>query len=344
LASTWVSSELFLLFLQLSFLSTGAYSNNNLGYGAYPECWSVQAGCGQYATQAVQTWIQAGGRRIDNANSYQDQSAVGLGIRNSGVAREELFILSKIGPSLPMGYADAMEQFQIILANLSTTYVDMLLIHWPWQNPSQGNVTNNSTQPSQEPSCNPGTSSYNMTTCRLDTWRALVDIFNAGGARAIGVSNYNSTYFDEIIAAGMPLPSLVQNPFHLYHSVAEQATIDYCRQHNILFLGYSPLGVPDWHKFPTNGTKGLPAVTELTDPVVLNIAAAHGVTPAQVLLAWQYQSGIPFNPRTLNRAHMLENLNVFDINLTPAELNSLWTRPQSTCDIDNWYECMPVTN
>lgn len=78
-------------------LGTGAYSNNAaVGNGGYPECWSTSAGCGAWARSSVSTWLSVGGRRIDAANSYQDQVDVGLGMADSGVPREEIFLLSKV--------------------------------------------------------------------------------------------------------------------------------------------------------------------------------------------------------------------------------------------------------
>ena len=134
--------------------------------------------------------------------------------------------------------------------------MDLLLIHWPWQSKSAGNVTSNTTQ-STDPACNTTSPVYSESGCRLSTWKALVQIWASGGARAIGVSNYNVTHLQvrlfsalrsllclcvccdhtlviassttvyllfnacccasqEIVDAGMVLPSVNQMPFHLY--------------------------------------------------------------------------------------------------------------------------------
>ena len=192
-------------------LGTGAYSNDpSVGYGGYPECWSTSAGCGAWTQQAVSTWLSRGGRRIDAANSYQDQKDVGIGMAASGVPRSEIFLLSKVGPSNPLGYNDSLAQFETILSDMNTTYVDALLIHWPWQSASQGNVSHNTSVPSSDPACIPATATYDEKGCRLSTWRALVSIFNSGRARSIGVSNYNVSHMQEIIDAGMMLPSINQ--------------------------------------------------------------------------------------------------------------------------------------
>ena len=231
-------------------LGTGAYSNNAaVGYGGYPECWSTSAGCGGFARQAVGAWLSAGGRRIDAANSYQDMADVGAALAASGVPRSELFILQKVGPSFPLGYADSLKQFEDIKAAMNVSYVDALLVHWPWPSASKGNVTNNATQ-SSDPLCNTtALATYDEVGCRLSTWRAMLEIYRAGGARSIGVSNYNVSHFEEIAAAGLPLPALTQSPFHIYLSGAQMDVTSYCWRNGITFLGYSPFGVPDYKVF-----------------------------------------------------------------------------------------------
>ena len=80
----------------------------------------------------------------------------------------------------------------------------------------------------------------------------------------------------------------------------------------------------------------------LDDPVLLAVAAAHpGFSPAQVVLAWMWALNIPTNPRTLRLDHMDENLSALNgqLVLTEGEMAALSSRPQTTCDIDKWYEC-----
>lgn len=254
------------------------------------------------------------------------------------MTRGELFVLSKVGPSNPLGYNDSLAQFDALLRDLQTPYVDALLVHWPWQSASKGNVTNNATA-STDPLCNTTSAAYSEAGCRLSTWRAVVDIWRSGRALAIGVSNFNLTHFEEIAAAGLPLPSLTQSPFHLYRSATQMDVINYCLKNDIVFLGYSPFGVPDYKVYPTAGGV-LPAANQLQDPVVLAAAAAHGATPAQVLLAWQWALGVPTNPRSMNSTHMVDNLAAYDLVLTQAEIHALSARAQDMCDFDaDWYEC-----
>jgi len=178
---------------------------------------------------------------------------------------------------------------------------------------------------------------YDERLCRLSTWRAMLHILDTGRARAVGVSNFNITHLQEIVDAGLRLPSVNQCPFHLYRSTSQQALRDYCKAHNITFWGYSPLGVPDVQIFPT--TTGM-SWTPMEDPAVVKIAQTHGVTPAQVLLQWQYALGIPTNPRSQNAEHMRENLNSYSFTLTDDEIKTLSSGAQDMCKIDgSWYEC-----
>lgn len=314
-------------------LGTGAYGNNSTNCSAWPETWR-DGPCAQTVINAVVSWLQMaynGGVRsirLDQANSYGDTTTVGTAIAQSGVPRENIWLLTKVGNGLAMGYADITAEFATILGNMSISYVDTVLIHWP-----------TATAPSQEPACNAGDPSYNATFCRLESWRALVDIWKSGGARSIGVSNYNASELQEIVDAGMPLPAINQIPFNLYRSSSQMATISWCLRHGVVVNAYSPLGVPDYHTYPT--TTGM-SPKMLDDPVLLSITAAHpGFTPAQVVLAWLWALNIPTNPRTLRLDHMDENLSALggQLVLTEGEVAALSSRPQSFCDIDKWYEC-----
>ena len=115
----------------------------------------------------------------------------------------------------------------------------------------------------------------------------------------------------------------------------------WCARWGIALNAYSPLGVPDWHTFPS-GSTGMSATT-LADPVVAAIARAHNRTAAAVMINWLWFGlGAVTNPRTRDPAHMAENLfSSYDFRLTDGEVNALSSRPQSWCSVDNWYECAP---
>ena len=314
-------------------LGTGGYGATHNAYGQYPECWMEIANCGNYTVAAVKQWLALGGRRLDAADSYDTQYSVGVAMAESGVARSDIFLLSKTGNWNPMGYNDTLSQFDFLLEQMNTTYTDLLLNHWPTSPAS----------PTVDPLCDPKKpATYDAKACRLSTWRAYVEIWTSGKSRAIGVANYGISDLQEIIDAGMPLPAVNQVPYHLYNAGHQQPLKAFCAAHGIVLLSYSPLGIPDWHAFPT---PALPANSTLADPVVLAAAAAHApATPAQVLLAWLFQQQMPSNPRSMSAAHMAENLAVFSmgLELSAAEMAALSSRPLDLCSADNsFYECVP---
>lgn len=202
------------------------------------------------------TFMQLGGRRLDNSASYHNQYYVAKAMNASSLSRDSLFITTKVGSYLPMGGAEALSQFSTFLRVTGLGKADLTLIHWPTC------VTQGCE--SSTPSCQWTQPTYDEKECRLDTWRALVSLLNAGQTRAIGVSNYNETHIQEIIDAGLPLPSVNQCPFNLWHSKDAQPgqLLDFCKQHNILYNGYSPFGVPDRKTYPASFPKTMLEVSE----------------------------------------------------------------------------------
>merc|ERR1712232_1263543 len=144
--------------------------------------------------------------------------------------------------------------------DMQLEYVDLLLVHWPDDRESEGNV-DNPDDLSADSSCHGGTA--DGPRCRLSTWKAMVEIWKSGGARAIGVSNWNTSHLAEMVDSKLPLPAVNQNPFHLYNH--QDDVRRFCKKHDILFNGYSPFGVPDWHTFPNDV------------PAILNHATVTGI-------------------------------------------------------------------
>ena len=299
-------------YMPITGAGSGGYSGlMNNSYGSYPECFNACAdpqcaspdppgfqGCGEYVQASIASWLQLGGRRVDNSDSYHNQKAVGSAMRASGVAREELFFTTKVGAYLPMGYAEARAQFATTLNVTGLGYADLLLIHWPVCVAEGCEVT-------QEASCDYKGAGYDEKECRLATWRGLVSIWKEGGARAIGVSNYNATHLQEIVEAGLPLPAVNQCPFNVWHSGDAQkgGLMEVEARLGVRHNGYSPFGVPDRRTYPAPFPR-----TMLEDEQVVAIAKAHGRAPAEIALAWQWQLGVVVNPRSQNAAHMVENL------------------------------------
>jgi 2,5-diketo-D-gluconate reductase A len=136
---------------------------------------------------------------------------------------------------------------------------------------------------------------------RLRLWREFLAIRDQGLARAVGVSNYSIGQLDELIDATGQAPAVNQIPWsprrHDPRLLAEH------RRRGVVLEGYSPL-------------KG----TDLGDPVLTGIAADHGVTPAQVVLRWHVEHGIPVIPRSANRERIATNFDLFSFSLGKEEV------------------------
>eukprot|EP01065_Artemidia_motanka_P041872 TRINITY_DN5496_c0_g1_i1.p1 TRINITY_DN5496_c0_g1~~TRINITY_DN5496_c0_g1_i1.p1 ORF type:complete len:391 (+),score=102.95 TRINITY_DN5496_c0_g1_i1:53-1174(+) len=325
-------------------LGTGGYGYRDSR--RYPECWLATAehDCRARVVGAVSSWLRMGGRRLDTANSYYNLDAVGEGIRDSGVPREAIFITTKVGPGYPLGYTDTKQQLDSIRSQLSVESVDLTLVHWPDQKEARHH--------SQDRECDTDRSDYNATACRLSTWRALVDEWKAGRTRAIGVANFDADMIGELEVSGLPMPAIDQCPFNPYRGLATYTKLaPALASRGIALAGYSPLGVPDLavSTCPQNESMvlhGFPkpmSPTLLADPAVTAVASKHGLTPAQVLISWQWRRHrVPLNPRTANQSHMAENLAAVGFELPLADAAVLDSLPQNWCSTDpKWYECAP---
>jgi diketogulonate reductase-like aldo/keto reductase len=141
----------------------------------------------------------------------------------------------------------------------------------------------------------------------VETWKAMEDLLESGKCRAIGVSNYKVAHLEEVLEHGRVVPAVNQIEIHPLEYPRE--VITFCREHDIQIESYSPLGQGD----------------DLVNPVVAGLAERHGRTPAQVVLRWHLEHGFIPIPRSVNRDHIAENLQVFDFSLSDDEMQELDT-------------------
>jgi len=284
-------------------LGTGAYGQpGNVG-GEY---WSDDI-----AKDAVLSWLKAGGIRIDNGNDYNVSAGVAEGMAQSGRPRESIFLVSKTGPRHPLGYSDTLQQVDDLLVALNTSYVDLLLIHWPGPYTTSG----------IDWPCYKASTDGTFKICRQDTWRAYVEVFKAGKARAIGVSNFEVRHLQDIFELNTLLPSVHQNEFHPY--MHEDDLVAYCKAHNILYNSYSSVGCPDHQKTIWRDQV-------IDQPEIIKIAQKYNKTPAQVVLRWSWEQGLVVNARSWDPVHHVENLNIFDFMLTKEEIAIIGAVPKPT--------------
>ncbi len=262
------------------------------------------------AAAAVAQFLRLGGRRIDTSLKwYHDLPGVKTGIEMSGVPREQVFITSKVDD--PFGYNETIASIKQILSVLNTSYVDLVLMHWPA--PMAWDFTTTSLDTTMVYSQKCGTPAQ----CRVSTVSALNDAVKMGLIRAAGVANFELRHLQDLIDANVDLPSVNQLEFHPYWH--EDRMVQTMQAMGISIQSYSPLGAPDYMAVVPNKWSVLP----LQLPHVLDIAQEVNKSPAQVLIRWQLQKNITVNPRTLNPQHMRENLDVFDFSLTQQQMEEI---------------------
>jgi alcohol dehydrogenase (NADP+) len=255
---------------------------------------------------ATRDALHAGFRHFDCAERYRNESEVGValqtGLAAEGIAREDIFVTTKLWntnhrPEYVKG------AFEASMKRLQVDYVDLYLIHTPY-----------AFQPGaeQDPRDEKGNVIYDLEVTLLDTWRAMESLVDGGKCRAIGLSDVSLKELVPIYEAARIKPAAVQVESHPY--LPETELLEFCKEKGIVLLAFAPLG---------HGIKPGP----LEDPVVLDIAARVGKTPAQVLLAWAVQRGTALLTTAKTPARAKEN---FDVSPLPEdafeEINRIQTR------------------
>ena len=169
-----------------------------------------QARDGDEVEQAVTTALSAGYRLIDTAAMYANEAGVGSAIKNSGIAREDIFLTTKLWNG-DQGYDEALRAFDASLKRLGLDYIDLYLIHWPM--PTIGKF--------------------------VDTWKALEKLYADKRVRAIGVSNFMPAHLTELLWSASITPTV--NQIELHPRLSQEASRAFCKQHGIQVESYSPL-------------------------------------------------------------------------------------------------------
>jgi 2,5-diketo-D-gluconate reductase B len=220
--------------------------------------------------------IDCGYRHIDTARKYGSEQWVGEGIRASGIAREELFVTTKVTEDNARA-DDFARSVDTSLETLGLDYVDLLLIHWP--------------QP---------------RVPLAETLGALARAKRAGLARHIGVSNFTVALLEEAVRL-CPEP-LVANQIEYHAYIRQDKLLAACARHGILVACHVPLA------------RG----KLLDDPVIGEIAAAHGRTSAQIALRWLIQQPqVAVVPRALEPREIEDDIALFDFALSAAEMERI---------------------
>ncbi len=159
--------------------------------------------------QHVREAIEVGFRLIDTAQGYQNEAEVGKGIKDSGIARKDIFLTTKIGPDV-MRNRTIKQSIDISMEKLQTDYLDLMLIHWPVKEHIQ------------------------------ETWGIMEDYVNKGLIKSIGLSNFNPHHIDDLLKYAKIKPVINQIEIHPTFSNMENAGRTLYRE--IPVQCWSPLG------------------------------------------------------------------------------------------------------
>jgi len=221
------------------------------------------------AEQAVEVALHSGYRLIDTANAYVNERGTGRGIKNSGINREDVFVSSKLWPSEYENENAVGET----LERLGLESIDLLFLHQPAGNWRAG-------------------------------YKLLEEAYKDGKVKAIGISNFEGKYLDELLEICEVIPQVMQVECHPYFPQAESRQIT--EPKDIKIMSWYPLG---------HGDKNL-----VNEPVFAKLAEKYHKTPAQIILHWHVQMGFIVIPGSRNPEHIRENIDIFDFVLTDDEM------------------------
>lgn len=226
------------------------------------------------AKNSVREALKMGYRLIDTANAYRNEKAVGIGIKESMIKREEIFVSTKLWPS-EYENDNAVDE---TLKRLGLDYIDLLFIHQPTKNWRSG-------------------------------YKQLIRAYKEGKIKAIGVSNFEGEYINELIHEFDILPQVIQVECHpLFPQTELRKVID---KFNIKLMSWYPLG-------------GKGQTLELRENYIIkNIAEKYDKTPAQIILKWHTEMGFIVIPGSKNIDHIRENFDIFDFNLCHSDMKEI---------------------
>ncbi|WP_245594413.1 aldo/keto reductase [Actinospica robiniae] len=239
----------------------------------------------EVTTEAVRAALETGYRLIDTAAAYGNEREVGHALRLSGLPRDEVFVETKVWIS-DFGYSETLHAFEKSAKKLGLERIDLLILHQAL--PSRFELT-------------------------LEAYRALETLHAEGRVRAIGVSNFMEDHLSALLEVASLIPAVNQIEVHPYFSQVGVQKADAAR--GIVTQAWSPIGGITSYRGGGSRT--------FDDPAIGQIASDHGKTAAQVMIRWHLQQGRSAIPKSVRAERIAENFDVFDFELSTAELDIL---------------------
>ena len=237
-------------------------------------------------TAAVTTALEVGYRHIDSAAAYGNERGVGIAVSRSDLDRAEVFLETKIWIT-DYGYDETLHGFEKSARKLGVDRIDLLILHQAL--PSEFDRTR-------------------------EAYRALETLLRDDRVRAIGVSNFMVDHLTALLDKASVVPALNQIEVHPYF--AQREVQAFGTEHGILTQAWSPIGGITFYRDGEH-------TSTLQDPVIGDIAKAHGKSPAQIMLRWGIEHGRSVIPKSTKPERIAENIDVFDFELTADEIAAI---------------------
>jgi diketogulonate reductase-like aldo/keto reductase len=249
-------------------LTKSGFTIPSIGLGT----WELR---GRKCTKVVRKSLELGYRHIDTAAMYENESEVGSGIVDFGVDRKEIFLTTKIN-TIEVNNEGIVDAFHKSLSDLKTDYVDLLLIHWPAFSTNLG-----------------------------DMLEIMYGIKESQKARAIGVSNFNTTLLNECTRLGFEDIYCNQVEYHPF--LSQEILLKKMNEMGVIPVAYCPLCRGDVAK----------------DSVIIELSEKYNKTPAQVTLRWIIQQNAVVIPKSAKKRRLKENIDIYDFEIDNQDMDRI---------------------
>lgn len=234
---------------------------------------------------AVKSAVKIGYRHIDTAQVYGNERGVGQGVRECGISRDELFVVSKVAAECKT-YKETVASIDKSLSRMGLNYLDMMIIHspQPWAEVNQ--------------------SDNRYEEGNREAWKALEDALKEGKLKAIGLSNFQIHDIENILKVAQIKPMVNQILLHISNTPTE--LVEYCQKNDIVVESYSPMAHGEI----------------LNHKEIADMAKKYKVSVPRLCIKYTLQLGTVSLPKTANPEHMKSNSDL-DFEISSEDMEKL---------------------